>query len=449
MDDVQLIAALQYDEQFSVIRELSAPADSGARSVAACKTELVMRGEAGPFVRKRIPIQLANRDAWQRLATISHPLLPHVEAVYELPDQLVVVTEFVVGQSLAQVVSQSGRFLPDRCEQILSDLCSAASALHEHGIVHRDITPGNVIISPTGAHLIDLGIARIHEEGASHDTTTLGTWGFAAPEQFGFAQTDARSDVYSMGRILGYMLTGLLPSDPAYEQALRNSSVVPVRLAAVVGKACAFEPSARYQSAAELGQAIRAAVYERGGASPIGTPGISAGVTTSRPATSSFSGAQASPGAASGTMVDTGKLVDFSDLFSLRDFRVLFEVFFSSGDLAKILPAVAVLMGLLFSVFLFVVVSVSMIKDASSPTERFSAITGLIIFAEIIVIGSIFQLRDLMMVILRAGRFERDLHPWKSYFKRLLMYAYAMMIIVIVSFFLLVTVGVVAVGGTS
>ena len=103
---------------------------------------------------------------------------------------------------------------------------------------------------------VDFGIARTVAANATHDTTALGTYGFASPEQFGFAQTDARSDVYSLGRLLGYMLTGVYPDDKRYGQLLADPHVVPSQLKSVIDRACSFEPSARIQSADELRRAI-------------------------------------------------------------------------------------------------------------------------------------------------------------------------------------------------
>ncbi|HJA28882.1 MAG TPA: serine/threonine protein kinase, partial [Candidatus Olsenella pullicola] len=149
--------------------------------------------------------------------------------------------------------------------RLVAQLCEAVAALHAHGIIHRDISPTNVIVAADGAHLIDLGIARFRAEGATHDTTQLGTPGFAAPEQHGFAQTDARTDVYSLGRVLGYLLTGVRPEMPdaaEYEQALADEKIVSPQMRAVVERASAFEPSARYQSAAELARALGAEVAD-------------------------------------------------------------------------------------------------------------------------------------------------------------------------------------------
>ena len=245
-----VLAALERDEAYRVVRVL-AEKTSGS-------TELVVPERTGmPFyVRKRIPIALANPEAWAQLAQISHPHLPHVVETYALPDTFVTVCDYVEGFSVEQLVASRGRLDTAQALSILADVCDAAGALHARGIIHRDITPGNVVVAADGAHLIDLGIARVGDATARHDTTRLGTWGFAAPEQFGFAQTDARSDVYSIGSLAGFMLTGVRPDQEGFDAAV---AALPAGLAAVIERARAFEPSARYASAAELNSAFSAA----------------------------------------------------------------------------------------------------------------------------------------------------------------------------------------------
>lgn len=250
MDDEQVLHAMGLDDSYRVERVL-ADHPSGV-------TELVTLDGAGPFVRRRIPLKIARRDVWARLGSCDSPRLPRVQATYELPDTFVVVCDYVPGPTLEQLVGSSGPLDPHRACEVALDVCEAAGELHAHGIVHRDISPGNVIVAADGAHLIDLGIARLVVEGASHDTTALGTWGFASPEQYGFAQTDARSDVYSIGRLLGYMVTGLTPGSDDYEAALADGERIPANVRAAVSHACAFEPSARYQTAGELAESLRA-----------------------------------------------------------------------------------------------------------------------------------------------------------------------------------------------
>ena len=248
MDDAQTLRSMVRDDSYRVVKVL-ADGPSG-------KTELVTFDGEGPLVRKHIPSALANASAWAAAMEIDEPLLPRIESLYRMPDELVVVYEYVPGTPLDELVRQSGHLGAVHATSIVRDVCRAVSALHARGVVHRDITPGNVIVADDGAHLVDLGIARQRAEGRRRDTTTLGTWGFAAPEQFGFAQTDARSDVYSLGCLLGHLLTGAQPGTDAYESALEDRGLVSQNLEEVVRRATAFEPSARYQSAKELSDAL-------------------------------------------------------------------------------------------------------------------------------------------------------------------------------------------------
>lgn len=248
LNDQQVMHAISIDDAYQVERVLA----QGSGGVI----ELVTIGGAGPFVRKKIPSELARRRVWSTLTECSSGRLPHVEATYELPDQFVVVYDFVPGENLESHMGAQGRIAPAEAIQLIENVCEAAEDLHRHGIIHRDISPANVVVSSDGAHLLDLGIARMRIEGANKDTTSLGTWGFASPEQYGFAQTDARSDVYSIGRLLGYLLTGVRPDADGYDAALADESTVPSQARCVIERACAFEPSARYQSAGELAKAL-------------------------------------------------------------------------------------------------------------------------------------------------------------------------------------------------
>jgi hypothetical protein len=255
-DDALTLHAIELDDSYHVERVLA----DGPSS----RTELVTLDGLGPLVRKRIPRELANPEAWARLTLVEEPLLPHVEGMYSLPDAFVVVSDYVEGQTLAEHVTREGALPPREAVGVLVDVAHAANVLHSHDVVHRDITPSNVVLAADGAHLIDLGIARLHTRDMPHDTTRMGTWGFASPEQFGFAQTDARSDVYSLGRLLAFMLTGLRPDEPSFEGALANPSRVPGPLRSVILRACEFEPSSRPQGADELAREAQDALGQLG-----------------------------------------------------------------------------------------------------------------------------------------------------------------------------------------
>ena len=251
VNDRQVIHALGIDDAYTVDRVLA----SGPGGV----TELVSLDGSGPFIRKRMPSKLARRGVWAMLAECGCARLPRVVATYEMPDEFVVVCDFIPGENLEEFVAGHGRVGEKDACTIVAQLCEAVAALHAHGIIHRDISPSNIVMAADGVHLIDLGIARFRTEGVTHDTTQLGTRGFASPEQCGYAQTDARSDVYSLGRVLGYLLTGVRPETPdtaEYERALADESVVGAGVREVVRRASALEPSARYQSVAELARAL-------------------------------------------------------------------------------------------------------------------------------------------------------------------------------------------------
>lgn len=250
MDDTRTMHAMGIDDAYHVEQVLA----RGPRGV----TELVTIDGVGPFVRKKIPTVLAQRGVWSALGGSTCPRLPRVEATYELPDCVAVVLDYVPGPALEQVVAERGRLQQNEAVSLAQQICEAVQELHRLGILHRDLTPANIIVADDGAHIIDLGIARPLTDTANRnrDTTALGTYGFASPEQYGFAPTDVRSDIYSLGRILGFMLTGVYSDDTRYTPLLSDDLCVTPRLRAIVERATAFEPSARYQNVAQFAQAL-------------------------------------------------------------------------------------------------------------------------------------------------------------------------------------------------
>ncbi len=266
MTDDEVIRALELDDSFKVVRVLV------EHRVGA--TELVADAAGQLYVRKRIPLELANRDAWERLMGVHDAHVPQVACVYQLPDVLVVVCRYVMGTTVAQMLDRQFRLTPYEAAAVAGGVCDALAILHDRGVIHRDVSPGNVVVRPdvlgdsmrTRTCLIDLGVARVTNEAATHDTKPLGTPGFSAPEQYGFAQTDARSDLYAVGRLLLCLAVGHVCDQAAIDLAEFDEHELPGPLRDIVAKACAFEPSARYQSALQMGEALAAAERTLGGA---------------------------------------------------------------------------------------------------------------------------------------------------------------------------------------
>lgn len=150
MDDKQAMHAMSIDDAYHVERTL-ARGPSGV-------TELVSIDGNGPFVRKKIPSPLAQRNVWAALSACQSNRLPRVEATYELPDRFVIVYDYVPGSTLAQIAEENGRLAPNVAVQLIDQICEAVQELHQHGVIHRDITPANVIVAQDGAHLIDFGM---------------------------------------------------------------------------------------------------------------------------------------------------------------------------------------------------------------------------------------------------------------------------------------------------
>ena len=124
-------------------------------------------------------------------------------------------------------------------------LCDALECLHIrfHPIIHRDIKPSNIVISSDGIlKLIDYNAARRYERGATQDTRYMGTPGYAAPEQYGFFQSDVRTDIYAMGVVLNYMLTGRHISEETASGGLGR----------IVKRCTQLDPGKRYDSVTDV-----------------------------------------------------------------------------------------------------------------------------------------------------------------------------------------------------
>lgn len=213
-----------------------------------CSTFLVKEKSTGTLAVKK-QLTLEQYELYQILKEYSHPNLSRIFETYMLDGHYYALTEYVSGKTIAQTIQQGSLFSREGTLSYILQLCNVLSFLHKKGIIHRDITPGNIVISTDHiVKLIDFGIARFKKPNQSQDTVLLGTAGFAPPEQFGFGQTDERSDIYSLGVLLNYMLTGKLPA----EQISSDTS-----FSGIILRCTQIDPKNRFSSIEELQSALR------------------------------------------------------------------------------------------------------------------------------------------------------------------------------------------------
>ncbi|MBQ7767815.1 MAG: serine/threonine protein kinase [Oscillospiraceae bacterium] len=180
-------------------------------------------------------------DAYEVLCSIRCENLPEIYDAIVLEDGQIVLEEYIDGITVAEVM-QAGKYRYWGARKVLTDVCNALSVLHSRGIIHRDVKPENVMVDGNGrVVLIDFNASR-KESTACKDTKIMGTVGYAAPEQLGLSQSDARTDIYAAGVLLNVMLTGKHPT----ETFARG------RAGWIIRKCTALNPANRYQSAKEL-----------------------------------------------------------------------------------------------------------------------------------------------------------------------------------------------------
>lgn len=233
--------------------------------------------EQGPYVRKRLSAGEGFGIAYERIRDAQRAgrrfsYLPRIIDCYATGDCRVVVMEYVEGETLQDVVYRC-----DPSVALAADLfpriCDAVAELHgafDPPLIHRDIKPSNIMVSHGSLTIIDFGIARTYRDDAEYDTLRFGTKAYAPPEQFGFGQTDERSDVYALGMLLYFCLTETTPDAKARAREFA-APFVPESLRSVIACAVELDPADRFQSVGELKETFVRAVASlqcRSGAEP-------------------------------------------------------------------------------------------------------------------------------------------------------------------------------------
>jgi serine/threonine protein kinase len=205
------------------------------------------------------------------LAKLNHPNVATLHSFFRQADDFFMVMEFVRGETLDNVIRAQGAM---QCDQAIELFCMALEGIdhaHKMGIVHRDIKPANMMLTETGSiKVMDFGIARVL--GTDRMTKAghlIGTVEYMSPEQVRGEETDARSDIYSLGTLLYEMLTGRVPFNSTSEYELMRCQIedtptppralapqVPVAVEQAIMCALSKKPEARYQSASEFRETL-------------------------------------------------------------------------------------------------------------------------------------------------------------------------------------------------
>ena len=240
--DYEALECLAHNEQGETL--LVKDRKTGSLCVAKCYSD------AGPVTR-------AGESSL--LQSFHHSGLPSFINEYRDESKLCVVRGFVEGTPLDQLAA-AAPLEPRRAVGVILQLCDILNYLHGQTppIIHRDIKPQNVIVDERGqVTLIDFGISRTYDASARADTLCFGTRHYAAPEQYGFAQTDPRSDIYSLGVLLCWLLTGEVELDHG------KKAIGDRRLLSVVNRCTAFDPRDRFKSALQVRDALSGRAQRR------------------------------------------------------------------------------------------------------------------------------------------------------------------------------------------
>lgn len=179
---------------------------------------------------------LKNKDVpYQELKKIKDKILPKIYYIFDGDDEVILVEEYICGITLNELIEQKKSISDEEIQDILVQLCKGLKKLHQKDIIHRDINLNNIMLTNDGiVKLVDFDTVRTFKYNQDFDTTYLGTKGFAPPEQYGFSQTDARTDIYA----LGMTIKKLQPKSNLLQK--------------IIAKATQLDPENRYQYVDEI-----------------------------------------------------------------------------------------------------------------------------------------------------------------------------------------------------
>ncbi|MDT8718575.1 protein kinase [Clostridium sp. 19966] len=248
-----------FDNKYQIIGKLGS---GGMSTVYLAKDVKLQKLWAIKEVKKNVGVKSLNKvDLMAEtniLKKLDHPALPRIVDIINTEESIFVILDYIDGVSLDKRLKEYKVIDEGTALYWAKQICDVLDYLHRqepNPIIYRDMKPGNLMLTPSGKiKLIDFGIAREYKEDVSQDTTYIGTRGYAAPEQYGSNQTDARTDIYSLGVTLYHLVTGKSPNEPPYEiKPIREVNyLLSEGLEKIIEKCTRQDPNLRYQNVREL-----------------------------------------------------------------------------------------------------------------------------------------------------------------------------------------------------
>ena len=200
--------------------------------------KLVRNEEGNTLLCKRIDSSLL--PIYRKLINVDHENIVTVYGITKDEYGILAVMEYFPSKTLEEKMLENGIFSIRDMKSVILQIAKGVSTIHDLGIVHRDLSANNILIDKNGrVKITDFGIARMYDKDKNADTRILGTHGYAAPEQFGFIQTDRKADVYAIGVLMNVMLSGKMPNEKLY----KGDS----KLMDIIQRCTSMKPSERYE----------------------------------------------------------------------------------------------------------------------------------------------------------------------------------------------------------
>lgn len=208
----------------------------------------IVRNKQNGLICVKKPISMENKGIFDFLKNHPNRYMPRIYECLELNESFIIIEEYITGDHLGNLVEKEA-FTEKEALQIVEELCCALRILHhaEPPIICRDLKAENIMLTDKNEiKLVDFDIARRYKKGLKKDTCLMGTEGYAAPEQYGYKQTDCRTDIYALGVLLNYLILKTFPIE----------KIVDGSIGEIVQKCIEIDPDKRYQSVEELSRAI-------------------------------------------------------------------------------------------------------------------------------------------------------------------------------------------------